>query len=306
MAKVVFFGSPGFAVPSLRALNDNYEVVGVVTQPDARSGRGRKLGESSVKRVARELGLSVITPTDLGDEETIEQLSLWRSDVFIVAAFGKMFDSDVLELPVFGCLNVHASLLPRHRGAAPVAAGIWAGDSETGITLMEMDEGLETGPILQQRTIPIQRGHTGGSLMEELSYVGSKLLIDALPEFLAGKMASRPQDHTAATYAPRLKKSDGHLDFGQPAEYLSRQVRALDPWPGAFALRGGVRIKVLQAGVVIGEAVPGRVVLYKGCPAVGTCEGLLKLDLIQASGGRPMSAVDYMRGSPDFISGTLD
>ena len=305
MANIVFMGSPNFAVPSLRLLSRNYQVSGVVTQPDSMAGRGRHLTLCPVKLAATDLGLSVISPARLHDAEPMEQLGVLEPEVIIVVAFGQILKPEVLDLPEKGCINVHASVLPRHRGAAPVAAAIQAGDSESGVTLMSMAASLDTGPVLAQRATTIDGDDTTGSLTEKLSILGAEMLGDALPVYLSGEVTPIPQDEKLATYAPMLKKSDGHLDFGASAQSLARHVRAMHPWPGAFALREGLPFKILQARAVSGSAPVGYVIRGEGGTAVGTRDGLLQLILIQASGGRPMAPEDYARGSPDFISSTL-
>ncbi|MFQ5408227.1 MAG: methionyl-tRNA formyltransferase [Anaerolineales bacterium] len=305
MPKVVFMGSPDFAVPSLRALADSAEVVGVVTQPDRPAGRGRKLQASAVRIAATKLDLPVITPARLSEPAATEQLRAWAPEVIVVAAFGQLLKPEVLSLPPHGCLNVHASLLPRHRGAAPVAAAIMAGDATTGITIMQMDAGLDTGPILAQREAPIRPDHTGGALTAELAEVGAALLIDTLPEYLSGALEPRPQDDAQATYAPRLKKQDGRIDWRQPAGVIARQIRALQPWPGAFAMLRDQPLKVLSATAIAGSAAPGEVVRTEAGIAAGTGAGLLQFELLQPAGKRPMSAADYVNGAPDLLGSTL-
>ena len=225
-------GSPDFALSTLRALHENYSVVGVVTQPDRAAGRGRELKSPPVKTLALELGIPVIQPEKLREPEAMEQLRAWSPDVIVVAAFGQILRQDVLDLPKFGCINVHASLLPRWRGAAPINAAILHGDEETGITIMKMDAGLDTGPILTQRSVRIQPDETAGSLFETLSQLGADLLLDTLPGYISGEIKPRPQPEEGATYAGMLKKEDGLLDFSRPAEELERKVRAFNPWPG--------------------------------------------------------------------------
>src|SRR5215212_467856 len=234
MTKVVFMGSPDFSLPTLRALANAYRVVGVVTQPDRASGRGRELKPPRVKLVAQELDISVIQPEKLRQPEAMEQLRVWNPDLIVVAAFGQILKKDVLYLPRFGCINVHASLLPRWRGAAPINAAILHGDEETGVTIMQMDVGLDTGPMLSQSAIPLTRDDTAGSVFEKLSTLGADLLLETLPEYISGKLKPVPQPAEGVTYAPMLKKDEGQLDFDQNAHALERRVRAFNPWPGAF------------------------------------------------------------------------
>lgn len=298
-------GSPEFAVPSLRVLAAAYTVVGVVTQPDRPAGRGRKLQPSAVRTAAAELEIPTITPQRLQQEDALQQLREWQPAVIVVAAFGQILKPAVLELPAYGCVNVHASLLPRHRGAAPVAAAILAGDEKTGITMMKMDPGLDTGPILAQRSIAIQPAHTGGTLTAALAELGATLISDTLPEYLSGAISPQPQDEAYATYAPRLKKIDGRIDWKQSAETIARQVRALHPWPGTFAMLAGQPMKIRAAITKEGTAPPGAVVASDTDIAVGTGEDLLQLEIIQPAGKRAMQALDYLRGAPDFAGALL-
>src|SRR5512147_1011647 len=222
MTRLVFMGSPDFALPTLQTLSEHYEVVGVVTQPDRASGRGRELKPPPVKLLAQELKIPVIQPEKLRQPEAMEQLRLWKPDLIVVAAFGQILKKDVLDLPRFGSINVHASLLPRWRGAAPINAAILHGDEETGVTIMKMDVGLDTGPILSQRSIRLTPDDTAGSVTESLSHLGADLLLETLPDYLSGKIQPLPQPEEGATYAPMLKKEEGRLDFTQPAEELER------------------------------------------------------------------------------------
>jgi methionyl-tRNA formyltransferase len=315
VARIVFMGTPAFAVPSLQALLQRHTVAGVVTQPDRPAGRGRQVQEPAVKQAARAAGLPVIQPRRLREPEAMEQLRAWAPDVIVVAAFGQILRPEVLDLPLHGCLNVHASLLPRHRGAAPVAAAILAGDAETGITLMRMDVGLDTGPMLAQARLPIAPDDTTQTLTDRLAPLGGRLLAEKLPLYLAGELPAQPQDEAAATYAPQLKKEDGHLDFARPAPELERRVRAFQPWPGAFAwwleaeAPGEARpLKILRAAVVdeLLEGVsPGVVVATARGPAVATAEGALLLLEVQPPGKRPMPAADFARGARGFLGARL-
>jgi methionyl-tRNA formyltransferase len=296
-ARVVFMGSPDFALPTLRGLADAYDVVGVVTQPDRASGRGREVKPPPVKLLAQDLNLSVIQPEKLRQPEAMEQLRTWNPDLIVVAAFGQILRKDVLDLPRFGCINVHASLLPRWRGAAPINAAILHGDEETGVTIMKMDVGLDTGPILSQRSIRLTRDDTAGSVFETLSHLGADLLIETLPGYLAGKIQPVPQPDEGATYAPMLKKEEGKLDFTRPAKELERRVRAFNPWPGAFMDFDKTLLKVHRAHVEAGEAEARQRLIYQDQPAVGTGGGLLILDEVQPAGKKPMSGKSFLAGS---------
>jgi methionyl-tRNA formyltransferase len=306
VAKIVFMGTPEFAVPTLQALAEKQTVVGVVTQPDRPAGRGQKVIEPPVKQFARQAGLSVIQPQRLREPEAMAQLTAWAPEIIIVAAFGQILKPAVLDLPPHGCVNVHASLLPQYRGAAPIPAAILSGNAETGITIMRMDVGLDTGPILAQRAEPIHPDDTSLTLSERLSRLGATLLLDVLPDYLAGKLAAQPQAESLATYAPQLKKEDGHLDFTQPATDLERRVRAFTPWPGAFALWQDQPIKILRTAVsesVKGE--PGQVVqTSQGPTIVCGARGLLLLE-VQPPSKKPMPAADFARGARGFVGARL-
>ena len=299
-ARVVFMGSPDFALPSLEALHAQHEVVGVVTQPDAPAGRGQDLRPPAVKVAAERLGLPLIQPKRLSEAAAMEQLRAWSPELIAVAAFGQILKPAVLELPKHGCLNVHASLLPRWRGAAPIQAAILHGDEETGITIMRMDEGLDTGPILSKRAIPIGAEDTGGGLFERLAPLGAELLLETIPGYLAGRLVPVPQDDSQATLAPMLKKADGELDFEQTAEQLARQVRAFNPWPGAYARLGEQTLKVHAAHAAAGKAAVGQTTTHNDLPAIGTAEGLLVLDQVQPAGRATMQGADFLRGARDW------
>ena len=299
-------GTPEFAVPSLRTLAAEHDVTAVVTQPDRRVGRGLKLRAAPTKAAAQALGLPVITPTNLHEAAFLSQIAAWKPDLIVVAAYGHILRPDLLELPASGCLNVHASLLPLHRGAASVAAAILAGDTRTGVTIMKMDSGMDSGPVLAQRETAIDARDTTGALTANLAALGAQLLRETIPGYLSGKVRPRPQDDGLATYAPKLRKDDGRLHFSQSAVELERQVRAMQPWPGAFALRSKQPFKVLRAQAASGKAPPGIVILDSGNIAVGTGAGLLCLQRIQPPGKRAMAAEDYARGAPDFVGDTLE
>jgi len=300
-ARIVFMGSPEFALLTLRALAERYLVVGVVTQPDRPAGRGRALKAPPVKTLAQELGIPVIQPRRLKEPEAMAQLRAWEPDLIVVAAFGQILKPEVLELPLRGCINVHASLLPRWRGAAPINAAILHGDAETGVTIMQMDPGLDTGPILAQRAIPIAPDETAGSLSSRLAQLGAELLLDTLPPYLKGEITPQPQDDSQATYAPMLSRADGELDFNQPAEALARRVRAFHPWPGTYTLWQGKRLKILRARAENATS-PGVGVftILPGLPAIGTAEGLLVVEEIQPAGKRPMPGEVFIRGARDW------
>jgi len=300
MTKIVFMGSPDFALSTLRGLANVHNVIGVVTQPDRASGRGRELKAPPVKLLARELDIPVMQPEKLKQPEAMAQLRIWAPDLIVVAAFGQILRKDVLELPRFGCINVHASLLPRWRGAAPINAAILAGDEETGVTIMQMDAGLDTGPMLAKRSIRLKPDDTAGSVFQALSTLGADLLIETLPDYLSGKLQPVSQPEEGTTYAPMLKKEDGKLNFDADVNELERRVRAFNPWPGAFMEFDGTMLKVHRSHVEAGEASEGRRLIVKGQPAVGARGGILILDEIQPAGKKSMSGKSFLTGARNW------
>jgi len=303
-------GSPDFALPSLRALAQQYDVVGVVTQPDRASGRGRELKAPPVKVLAQELGIPVVQPEKLKQPEAMEQLRAWEPDLIVVAAFGQILRKDVLDLPRFGCINVHASLLPRWRGAAPINAAILAGDEETGVTIMQMDVGLDTGPILAKRAIRLKPDDTAASVTEALSNLGADLLIETLPDYLSGKLIPQPQPEDGTTYAPMLKKEEGKLDFTRDVGELERRIRAFNPWPGAFMDFDDTMLKVHRAHVTplpAGEGLgvraieAGQRLIVENQPAVAARGGVLVLDEVQPAGKKPMSGKSFLAGARNWL-----
>jgi methionyl-tRNA formyltransferase len=298
-------GSPDFAVPALDALCGRYPVAGVVTQPDRPVGRGGALRSPAVKEAAQRLGLAVIQPERLKTPAAMEQLLAWAPDMIVVAAFGQILRPEVLNLPRYGCINIHGSLLPRWRGAAPIQAAILAGDQETGITIMKMDPGVDTGPMLDRRSIPIDSDDTAGSLFEKLSRLGAELLLNTLPGYISGELVPQPQPEEGASYAPMLKKENGRLDFSRPAVELERRVRAMHPWPGAFLEWQGGPLKVHKAHTAIVPAglvqEPGTHRVHNGLPAIHGGEGtMLVLDEIQPAGKKPMPGKAFLAGSRNW------
>jgi methionyl-tRNA formyltransferase len=302
--RIVFMGSPEFALPILKALAEHYPVVGVVTQPDRPAGRGRALTPPPVKQLALELDLPLIQPLRLRQPEAMEQLLAWAPELIVVAAFGQILRPEVLELPLRGCINVHASLLPRWRGAAPIQAALLHSDRETGVTIMMMDPGIDTGPIMAQRSLRIDPDDTAGFLSNRLAQLGADLLIDTLPAYLSGLLHPHHQVEAQATYAPMLKKEDGRLDFTQPTRRLADQVRAFNPWPGAFTMRQGQLLKVHRAQSVESSS-PGQGVetVFQDLPAIGCGDGLLVLVEVQPAGKKSMSGKDYLLGMRDWGKG---
>lgn len=305
--RVVFMGSPAFAIPSLNAIAEEYDLVAAVTQPDRPAGRGRRPRASAVKERCQTLGIPVLQPPRLRDPEAIQSIHEFSPDLIVVAAYGQILPEAILSLPPHGCINVHASLLPRWRGASPIQAAILAGDAQTGVTIMLMDPGMDTGPILAQASMAIGPAETGGELEGRLAHLGAKLLLEVLPEYLEGRCRPIPQDDTKATYAPVLHKSDGALDFNKPADQLARQVRAFEPWPGSYLEWAGKRLIVRKARILAhSSAAPGEVFLEQGRPVIGANPGGLQIEIVQPAGKRPMPAEDFVRGAKGFVGSRID
>jgi methionyl-tRNA formyltransferase len=293
-------GSPDFSIPALRALAARYLIAGVVTQPDRPSGRGLTLTAPPVKTVAIELGIPFIQPEKLRQPEALQQILDWKPDLIVVAAFGQILRSNVLDLPPLGCINIHASLLPRHRGAAPIQAAILAGDAETGITIMKMDVGLDTGPMLRQRAIPISSTDTGGSLFEKLSTLGGELLLETLPDYISGSLAPQPQPEAGVTYFGMIRKEQGLLDFSLSAIELERKIRAFSPWPGAFIQLNGAPLKIHRAHITPGQAQAGQHLVVEGLPAAAASDGLIVFDELQPAGKKSMPGRAFLAGQRDW------
>ena len=314
-------GSPDFAVPSLRALvAAGHELAAVVTQPDREAGRGRRMLPPAVKVAARELRLPVLQPPSLRRPDAVAALAELKPDVIVVAAFGQILRRTVLEIPGHGVLNVHASLLPRWRGASPVPAAILAGDRQPGVSIMLLDEGLDTGPVLATRATPIDDLDTGGTLTDRLAALGAELLVETLPRWLAGEITPQPQDESLATYARRLEKEAGRIDWARPAVEIWRLVRAFTPWPGAYTSLGDLQLKFLEAWPLAGFAAepPGTVVpLPWGAAeqvpaarprpafAVTTGDGFLLPLTLQRAGKRAVYAEEFLRGERGLLGRRL-
>lgn len=308
MPNVVFIGTPDFAVPILQTLIESQTLVGVVTQPDRPAGRGKQLRPSPVKLTAQTNNIPVYQPKSLRSEAAAQPLRDWQPDVIVVAAFGQILRPHVLNLPPHGCLNVHASLLPRWRGASPIQHAILAGDAETGVCLMQMDEGLDTGPVYACMPTPISPTETAASLHDRLAELGANLLNVHLDNILAGNLTAASQDDEQSTYAPLIKKEDGRLDWQQTSSELDRRIRAMTPWPGAFTTWQGEMFKIKAATVVDDElptGEPGLVVAYEEGAAVLTGEGGLILEEVQLAGKRVTAVPDFLRGHPHFIGSQL-
>ncbi len=314
MTRIVFMGTPHFALPTLSALIEQYPVVGVITQADRPAGRGRKLTPPPVKKLALERGLPVYQPDSLRQAPALEQLRAWAPDVVVTAAIGFILPPKALAVPSRATLNVHASLLPRWRGAAPIQAAILAGDAETGVTIMMTDEGLDTGPILAQRATPIGPDDTAERLHDRLAQLGADLLLETLPRWLAGELAPRPQPETGASLAPPIDKRDGHIDWSQSAAQIDRQVRAYTPWPSAYTFWAGRRLVVRavtplsasQVDLEFERQPPGTVVEVEKEIYVVAGQGWVRLDVIQPAGKKTMPADAFARGQREFVGSRLE
>ena len=299
---VVFMGSPEFALPSLKRLAGQYAVIGVVTQPDRPAGRGMVLTQPPIKLLAQELGIATIQPVKLREPAAWEQLQAWQPDLIVVTAFGQILRQNVLDLPRFGCINVHASLLPRWRGAAPIQAALLNGDQVSGVTIMRMDAGVDTGPILHQREEPIRPEDDAETLANRLARLGADLLVETLPRYLSGELHPHLQDENGVTRAGMIRKEDGRLDFNQPAQALAWKVRAFRPWPGTFFILAGNPLKVLRAHAVPqAGGLPGEKQVYQTLPAVATSAGWLVLDEVQPSGKKAMGGDIFLRGTRQWL-----
>lgn len=302
-------GTPEFAVPSLAVLvaQPEHQIVAVVTQPDAPAGRGKQLAQSPVKQWALAHGLPVLQPPSLKPPEVVEELRAYQPDVIVVAAFGQILRRAVLDMPPHGCVNVHGSLLPRWRGASPVSAAIAAGDTVTGITIMRMDVGLDSGPMLSKRAEAIRADDTAGSLMARLALVGADLLVETLPGYLQGSLVPESQDTTQVTLCKQIKKEEGRIDWQCSAINIDRHVRAMSPWPSAFTLLNSKLLKIGRAEIRDRRIsdVPGLIHVEKNTILVQCGEGVLQLLEVQPEGKKMMLAADFARGQVNLNGAVL-
>jgi methionyl-tRNA formyltransferase len=296
--RLVFAGTPEFAAAALRALiAAGHDIPLVLTQPDRPAGRGMKLKASPIKEVALAHGLPVAQPENLKSEEARRPIADARADVMVVAAYGLILPQAVLDMPALGCVNIHASLLPRWRGAAPIHRAIEAGDAETGITLMQMDKGLDTGAMLRRATLPILADDTTGSLHDKLAELGAREIVALLPELAAGRVAATPQDDALATYAAKIGKDDARLDWSLSAAALDRRIRAFDPFPGAFCLLDGEALKIWRARPVAGSGEPGCIqAVDRHGIRVACGEGALEIGEVQKAGGKRLPVAAFLAG----------
>ena len=324
MLRIIYMGTPQFAIPALEALitgsksgqvlEEGYEIVTVITRPDKPSGRGKEIVYSPVKQFALSQGISVWQPGSLKRQENIEALAAYHADLFIVAAFGQILPQAVLDLPRYGTLNIHASLLPKYRGVSPIFESILQGDTETGVTIMLIDAGVDTGPILLQRVIPIAEDDTTGSLTAKLAVLGASALIETLPLWVQGKIMPQPQDDRFASHTHMLSKEDGRIDWSRPADVLARTVRAFTPWPGAYTHWGDRLLKIISAHAVqFTDTLEGRIGTVglskengKQTLTVTTGNGLLAIEKLQLEGKKVMNASEFLRGYAQIVGETLN
>ena len=312
--RVIFMGTPEFAIPPLKHLILNqYQVVAVYTQPDKPAGRGRSLVSPPLKRAALAWKLPVVQPVSLKSAEVVAQLAGFHPDVIVVAAFGQILPQSVLDIPGCGCINIHPSLLPRFRGVSPVAAAILAGDEFTGVSIMLMDRGLDTGPVLARAQIPISAQDTTGSLTTKLSLIAAQLLLEVLPRWSRGELTPQPQNEAEATYSDPISKEEGEIDWHLPAVDIWRRVRAFQPWPGCCTRWQGRQLKVIEAvplpairGLEVGQvAALTSATESKAAFGISTGEGILGVLRVQLEGKRAMSATEFLRGQRQFIGAIL-
>ena len=295
--RVVFMGSPEFAVPCLRALVGAHEVALVVSQPDKPAGRGGQMHAPAVKTAALELGLPIAQPKSARTGELEAALRATNAELAVVVAYGKILPKAVLEALPRGCINVHASLLPAYRGAAPVQWSVIHAQTETGVAIMQLDEGMDTGPVLLERRVPIDPDETSGELLARLAPLGAASLLEAVAGLEAGTLPAQAQDHARASHAPMLTKSDGAIDFAQPAHLVAARIRGVDPWPGAQALLRAQIVKLFRARPGSGSGVPGTVLVLDASGAtVATTDGAIVIREIQAAGRKRMTVQQFAAG----------
>jgi methionyl-tRNA formyltransferase len=303
--QIIFMGTPELAAASLEALlrEPAFQIIAVVTQPDRPKGRDLKSQPSPVKQLARNAGLPVLQPVKAREEGFIAELRARKPDLIAVAAFGQILPKAILDLPCWGCLNVHTSLLPKYRGASPIQSAILNGETETGVTIMKMDVGLDTGDILAQRTTPIRDEDNAATLHDRLAQIGAAVLVQTIPDYVAGKIQPQPQPHALATHTVKIKKEDGRIDWRQPARAIWNRIRAFTPWPGAFTFLPArpqrQLLKIWQAAVVPGEGAAGEVLSSGKSGIVIACgDEALCVTSLQREGARRMTTPEFLAGHP--------
>ena len=305
--KIVFMGTPEFAVPSLKALCENgYEVVGVFTQPDRPKGRGNKVIASPVKQLAVEKGIPVFQPQRIR-KDGVEELKALAPDLCVTAAFGQILSQEILDIPTLGTINVHASLLPRHRGSAPINWAILQGDETVGVTTMMTDKGIDTGDMLLKAETPYIQGETAGEMTVRMAELGAQLLIDTLKQLEAGTLVRIPQEHDKMTYDPMLTKEMGIIDWTHTAADIVNRIHGLNPWPGCSTAVEAGRLKLLRAEIADGAGQPGEIIVAdpKAGLVIAAGEGAVCITQLQAPGGKPMNSKDYLRGHPMAVGTVL-
>lgn len=302
--RIVFAGTPDFAAKHLAALiASHHDVVAVYSQPDRPAGRGKKLKASEVKTLALEHNLPVYQPQSLKSDDAQAELAALNADVMVVVAYGLLLPKAILDTPRLGCLNVHGSILPRWRGAAPIQRAIWAGDKETGVTIMQMDEGLDTGDMLHIATCPIDENETSASLYNKLAELGPGALVETLDKLAEGKLSAEPQDDALANYAKKLSKEEANIDWAMDATQIERNIRAFNPWPVCYTQMQGQTVKVWQATVVSQQGTPGQVLSADKTGITIACgEQALTITQLQPQGKKPMSAQDFLNGRSDWVT----
>lgn len=301
--KIIYMGTPDFAVAPLEAiLKAGHEVTAVVTQPDRQKGRGREVQYSPVKECALSYGIPVLQPLKIKEKDAVEELRKYPADIFVVAAFGQLLSEEILNMPRLGCINIHASLLPAYRGAAPIQWCVINGEEKTGVTIMQMAKGMDTGDILLQKEVVLDEKETGGSLFDRLMETGAELIVEVLPKIEAGELTPVVQKEELATYAGKITKDMGNIDFAKSAVTIERLIRGLNPWPSAFTHYKGKILKIWEADVVSECAnaenpVPGTVIaMDKESFTLATGEGALRIRSLQPEGKKRMSCAEFMRG----------
>ncbi len=298
--KIVYMGTPDFSVPALeKMIEAGHDIVCVVTQPDRPKGRGKELAMSPVKECALKHGLKIMQPEKVKEKSVVEELRALEADIFVVAAFGQILSQEVLDIPKFGCVNIHASLLPKYRGAAPIQMAILEGDKETGVTIMQMNAGMDTGDILITKTIPIEDSDTAGTLFDKLMYLGGELIVTALPMIERGELTPVPQDDALSTKCGKISKEMGHINWQSPADKIFNLVRAMNPWPSAFSRIDGKMLKIWKVKAIAestnGE--PGTVQsVSKDSFTVNTGDGLIEVEELQIEGKKRMTTKDFLLG----------
>lgn len=303
--RIAFMGTPDFAVPALNALAEaGHTIVAVYSQPPRPTGRGHHEHPSPVHAFAQSKGIAVFTPTSLKSAEEQDRFRALELDLAVVAAYGLILPQAILDAPRLGCINIHASLLPRWRGAAPIHRALLAGDPQTGITIMQMEAGLDTGPMLTMQALDIAPDDTTARLHDRLAALGARMIVEAVDNLAQGRLTPQPQPQEGVTYAKKLEKDEGRIDWTQAASHIAIQARGLNPWPGLWCEIGGQRLKVLEASLHPGSGAPGTVI---AAPLVVACgHGALSLDRVQRAGKAAVAAADYVRGTPSPVGSRFD